>query len=65
MLSGIFFWVGNSAWDFLGFDFWPHSIIPVTWNPEYPPPDGAKYTFKLLGLCTDKFITQKQKMNHL
>ena len=22
---------------FLGFDFCPHSIIPVTWNPEYPP----------------------------
>ena len=22
---------------FLGFDFWPQSIIPVTWNPEYPP----------------------------
>ena len=19
------------------FDFCPHSIIPVTWNPEYPP----------------------------
>lgn len=23
---------------FLGFDFNPHSIIPDTWNPEYPPP---------------------------
>ena len=23
---------------FLGFDFCPHLIIPVTWNPEYPPP---------------------------
>ena len=22
---------------FLGFDFCPHLIIPVTWNPEYPP----------------------------
>ena len=22
---------------FLGFEFCPHSIIPVTWNPEYPP----------------------------
>ena len=21
---------------FLGFDFFPLSIIPVTWNPEYP-----------------------------
>ena len=21
---------------FLGFDFYPYSIIPVTWNPEYP-----------------------------
>ena len=24
---------------FLGLDFWPHSIIPVTWNPKYPPWD--------------------------
>ena len=41
-----FLWLGNSAWDFLsfvgnprdflGFDFCPHSIIPATWNPEYP-----------------------------
>ena len=23
---------------FVGLDFWFHSIIPVTWNPEYPPP---------------------------
>ena len=23
---------------FFGFDFCPHSIIPVTWNPEYPQP---------------------------
>ena len=22
---------------FLGFDFCPHSIIPITWNLEYPP----------------------------
>ena len=43
--------LGNSAWDFLwvdfwsrdffGFDFCPHSIIPVTRNPEYPPPPGG------------------------
>ena len=25
---------------FLGLDFWLHSIIPVTWNPEYPPWGG-------------------------
>ena len=25
---------------FLGFDFVPHSIIPVTWDPEYTPPPG-------------------------
>ena len=46
--------LGNSAWDFLdqgyfwvllealgiflGFDFCPHSIIPVNRNPEYNPP---------------------------
>ena len=23
---------------FGGVDFCPHSIIPVTWDPEYPPP---------------------------
>ena len=26
----------GSPRDFLGFEFCPHSIIPVTWNPEYP-----------------------------
>lgn len=26
--------------DFLGFDFCPHPIIPVVWNPENPPPWG-------------------------
>ena len=45
-----FLWLGNlaSCWhgiflgfvgrprDFFGFDFCPHSIIPVTWNSEYP-----------------------------
>ena len=25
---------------FLSFEFCPHSIIPVTWNPEYPQPWG-------------------------
>ena len=24
----------------LGLDFCPHSIIPITWNPEYPQPCG-------------------------
>ena len=44
-----FLWLRNTAWDFWGvlfealgifwgFDFSPHSIIIVTWNPEYPPP---------------------------
>ena len=28
---GIFFLGG-------GVDFCPHSIVPVTWDPEYPPP---------------------------
>ena len=28
---------------FLGFDFCPHSIIPITWNPEFPP---AKQVFQ-------------------
>ena len=26
---------------FLDFDFCPHLIIPVTWNPEYPPWDTS------------------------
>ena len=30
-----FFWVLLKV---LGLDFWLHSIINVTWNPEYPPP---------------------------
>ena len=35
-----FFWVLLEALGiFLGLDFWLHSIIPVTWNPEYPPWD--------------------------
>ena len=33
-----FFWVLLEALGiFLGLDFWLHSIIPVTWKPEYPP----------------------------
>ena len=40
ILGGVNFW----SRDFLGFvgrprDFAPHSIIPVIWNPEYPPWD--------------------------
>ena len=31
------FWVSLEALGiFLSLDFWLHSIIPVTWNPEYP-----------------------------
>ena len=26
---------------FWGFDFCPHSVIPVTWNPEEPPWDAT------------------------
>ena len=38
-----FFWVLLEALGiFLGLDFWLHSIIPVTWNPEYPPGDVTK-----------------------
>ena len=46
-----FFWVNFWSRDFFGvllealriflsFDFCPHSIIPITWNPEYPQPWG-------------------------
>ena len=34
---GIFLGFVGSPRDFLGFDFCPHSIIPVTRNLEYPP----------------------------
>ena len=43
-----FLWVlFESQRIFWGFDFCPHSIIPVTWNPEYhppppPPPPGSR-----------------------
>lgn len=33
---GIFGGFAGCRRDFLGLDFWLHSIIPVTWNPEYP-----------------------------
>ena len=38
--SGIFLHFVGSPRDFLGFDFCPHFIIPITRirNPEYPPP---------------------------
>ena len=36
MVQG-FFWVLLEALGiFGGLDFWLHSIIPITWNPEYP-----------------------------
>ena len=39
-----FFWVFLEALGiFLGLDFWLHSIIPITWNPEYPP--GSETSF--------------------
>ena len=34
--GSILSFVGNTR-DYLGFYFCPHSTIPVTWNPEYPP----------------------------
>jgi len=33
---GIFLGFVEALGIFWGFDFCPHSIIPVTWNPEYP-----------------------------
>ena len=33
---GIFWGLNFGPGIFLGFWFLPHSIIPVTWNPEYP-----------------------------
>ena len=34
---GIFWGFAGSPKDFLGLDFWLHSIISVTRNPDYPP----------------------------
>ena len=46
---GVNFWSGDflgvlleALRIFWGFDFCPHSIIPVTWNPEYPQPWGGE-----------------------
>ena len=41
MRHGIFGGLNFGAGIFLGFEFCPHSIIPVTWNQEYPPPRGG------------------------
>jgi len=48
---GIFLGFVGSLRDVLGFDFCPHSIIPVTRNPEYPP-RGPRYHVLRLGLVT-------------
>ena len=36
--------------NFLGFEFCPHSIIPVTWNPPGPSP-AATQILSCLGTC--------------
>ena len=41
---GIFWGINFGPAIFLGFDFCPHSIITVTWNPEYPP--GLELSWK-------------------
>ena len=64
-----FYWVGEfgkyffmcgsivgSPRDFFGFDFCPHSIIPVTTNPEYPPP---------WELCTEWKRTVPKSITHV
>ena len=52
---GIF---GGYIWspkDFLGVYFCPHWNIPVTWNPEYPPPPGwPAWHFSLQYQCFKK-----------
>ena len=46
---GLIFGPGNflrfvgSPRDVFGFDFCPHSVIPVTRNPEYPPGRSPNY----------------------
>ena len=60
---GVNFWSGffwgvllEALRIFLGFDFCPHSIIPVTWNPEYPQPWGEG---ELIQSCTLYMISMK------
>ena len=47
-----FFWILLEALGiFLGLDFWLHSIIPVTWNPEYPPWGGRGRGLPAICVC--------------
>ena len=53
---GIFWGFLEALGIFLGLDFWFHLIIPVTWNPEYPPPPPVLHPLKtpLLKLPVDR-----------
>ena len=52
---GIFWGLLEALGIFWGFDFCPHSIIPVTWNPEYPPWAGTGPTDSKLDLQIRSF----------
>ena len=52
----IFWGFAGSPRDFFGSDFWLYWIIPVTWNPEYPP----------LGTATrDKLLWETESQSNL
>ena len=41
LVQGFFGVLPEALGIFLGLDFWLHSIIPFTWNPEYPTWDNT------------------------
>ncbi len=49
---GIFLCFIKSSRDFWGLDYYPHSIIPVTWNPEYPPLGSSDFFLHFCNLQT-------------
>ena len=65
---GVNFWSGDFLGVLLealrifgGFDFCPHSIIPVTWNPEYPQPWG-KGQLRPQGFSLKKWVGREKAL---
>ena len=55
---GIFLGFAGSPRDFLGVDFWLHSIIPVTWNPP-----RADFTANFGGKLRQETVSKKQPIS--
>ena len=66
ILHGRFWALMFGPWIFWGFDFCPHSIIPDTWNPEYPPPPpptlGAPNGSSTFYFCYVKNVVRSNKL---